>query len=196
MSVLRTAGCAWVAATVSLLLSLNASATPLARQSGAVGIVTFDPIPVPSSAAVLARQCGAVGIVTYDPSETQTTPVPVPYAWLDENVPGVAQEAGAYEAAAHGEAANGQPVWECFLTGVGPALSNEFFTAGVEYDENGKLRVTWAPDLNEGGTKSERVYRVKGKRDATDGGWSDVTDVEDLEADGWRFFRVRVGMPE
>ena len=31
-------------------------------------------------AAPLARQSGAVGVVTYDPSETQTTPVPVPYA--------------------------------------------------------------------------------------------------------------------
>ena len=30
----------------------------------------------------------------------------------------------------------------------------------------------------------------------TDEEWEDVTDVEDLEAEGWRFFRVGVEMPE
>ena len=138
--------------------------------------------------------CGADGTVTCDPAETQTTPVPVPYAWLDANVPGVAQEAGAYEAAANATATNGLPVWECYLTGVA-AVSNELFTAGLEYGENGKLRVTWDPDLNEGGTKSDREYRVQGKKDLMDEEWSDVTDVEDLDEDGWSFFRVRVGMP-
>ena len=72
-------------------------------------------------AAPLARQCGAVGVVTYDPlpfTETQTTPVPVPYAWLDAHVPGVSQEVEAYEAAATATAANGRKVWECYVVGI------------------------------------------------------------------------------
>ena len=71
----------------------------------------------------LARQCGAFGIVTYDlppVTETQTTPVPVPYAWLDAHVPGVAHEAAAYEAAAKATAANGRKVWECYVLGLDP----------------------------------------------------------------------------
>ena len=65
----------------------------------------------------------AFGIVTYDlppVSETQTTPVPVPYAWLDAHVPGVAHEAAAYEAAAKATAANGRPVWACYALGIDP----------------------------------------------------------------------------
>ena len=72
----------------------------------------------------VARQCGAVGIVTYDPlpfTETETTPVPVPYAWLDAHVPGVAQDVEAYEAAANGTAANGRKVWECYIVGLDPS---------------------------------------------------------------------------
>ena len=160
-------------------------------------------LPADAPGAVLARQWYATGIVTYDSipggqppvTETQTTPVPVPYAWLDENVPGVAQEAAAYEAAAHGEAANGRPVWECYLTGVGPAFSNLFFRASLGHDGNGKRTVGWSPDLNEGETKSERVYRVEGKKKMMDEKWEDVTEEEDLEEGGWRFFRVEVGMP-
>ena len=67
---------------------------------------------------------------------------------------------------------------------------------GQGHDGNGKRTVGWSPDLNEGETKSERGYRVEGKKAMTDEEWEDVTDVDDLEAEGWRFFRVKVGMPE
>jgi uncharacterized protein (TIGR02145 family) len=55
-------------AVLPLLFAMNAAAATLARQSGAVGVVTCDLAPVPSM-PVLARQSGAVGIVTYDPAE-------------------------------------------------------------------------------------------------------------------------------
>ena len=74
-----------------------------------------------AAAGVLARQSGAVGIVTYDPlpfTETQTTPVPVPYAWLNAHVPGVALEVEAYEASAKATAANGRKTWECYALGI------------------------------------------------------------------------------
>ena len=70
-----------------------------------------------------AEGISAFGIVTYDlppVTETQTTPVPVPYAWLDAYVPGVAHEAAAYEATAKATAANGRPVWACYALGLDP----------------------------------------------------------------------------
>ena len=120
----------------------------------------------------------------------------VPCSWLDENAADIlAANGGDHEAAASAAAANGRPVWECYLTGVDPAVSNQLFEASLEYDENGKLTVKWTPDLNEDGAKSERLYWVKAKKDVMDAEWSDVTDVEDLEAEGWSFFRVGVKMP-
>ena len=99
MSKLRVASCKLGVAALALLASASASAATLARQCGAFGIVTYDLPPV---------------------SETQTTPVPVPYAWLDAHVPGVAHEAAAYEAAAKATAANGRPVWVCYALGLDP----------------------------------------------------------------------------
>ena len=99
MSKLRALSCKLAVAAVAVLLSANASAATLARQSGAFGIVTYDLPPV---------------------SETQTTPVPVPYAWLDAHVPGIAHETEAYEAAAKATAANGRPVWACYALGLDP----------------------------------------------------------------------------
>lgn len=53
---------------------------------------------------------------------------------------------------------------------------------------NGAPCVTWTPDLNEGGTKHERVYTVEGKAALTN-------DWDAVDADS-RFFRVKVSMPE
>jgi len=53
------------------------------------------------------------------PPVTETTPVPVPYDWLDENVPEVVDESG-YEAAANATATNGRPVWACYALGLDP----------------------------------------------------------------------------
>jgi hypothetical protein len=142
---------------------------------------------VPEGCVVIYRRADAA---------TSTTPVSVPLSWMEENAGSLlAEHGGDYEAAAGAAAANGRPVWECYLTGVDPAVSNQLFEASLEYDENGKLTVKWTPDLNEDGTKSERLYWVKGKKDAMDEEWTDVTDVEDLEEEGWSFFRVGVKMP-
>ena len=134
----------WEVMALSLVFSLNASAATLARQCGAVGVVTYDSLPepeAPPAPPVLARQCGAVGIVTYDPlpfTETQTTPVPVPYAWLDAHVPGVALEVEAYEAAANASAANGRKVWACYAVGLDPQVAtNDFRIASFPMKADG-----------------------------------------------------------
>ena len=99
MRKLRVLSCKFGVAALAALLSASASAAMLARQSGAFGIVTYDLPPV---------------------TETQTTPVPVPYAWLRAHVPGVVDEYEAYEAAAKAMAANGRPVWACYALGLDP----------------------------------------------------------------------------
>ena len=61
---------------------------------------------------------------------------------------------------------------------------------------DGEPVVSWDPDLNEGGTKTERTYRVWDKKNLLDGNWTDTTDMENLGTEGWRFFRVGVEMAE
>ncbi len=53
--------------------------------------------------------------------------------------------------------------------------------------ENGVPVIGWNPDLNEGGTKHERVYAVEGKANLTDT-WTATNSAS-------RFFRVKVSMP-
>ena len=54
--------------------------------------------------------------------------------------------------------------------------------------------MSWQSDLNEGGTKHERIYHVLGAK-ALNGGWDDVTNIADPDASGYRFFKATVTMP-
>ena len=182
---------------LALLLSVNASAATLARQYGAFGIVTYDSIPVPTTpAGMLARQCGAFGIVTYDlppVTETQTTPVPVPYAWLDAHVSGVVHESEAYEASAKATAANGRKVWECYVLGLDPQVAtNDFRIASFPMKADGTP--DWAGIVLEPPQAQWNVpatYKVKGAATLA-GPWGDVP------AGGnpaYRFFKVEVVLP-
>ena len=122
---------------------------------------------------------------TVTTSATWTTPVPVPYSWLDGW--GLAG-GGDYEAAACALAANGaNAVWECYVAGLDPTNGTSRLLAMISMT-NGAPCVTWTPDLNEGGTKHERVYTVEGKAALTN-------DWDAVDADS-RFFRVKVSMPE
>ncbi len=131
-------------------------------------------------------------------SETSTTPVPVPHSFLDTDYPSIlAVHGGDYEEAAKATAANGvNKVWECYVAGISPTNAAARFEATIEMGADGKPVVTWTPDLNEGGKKSERVYRVLGAKElGAAAQWDDVTDVEDPDAEGYRFFKAAVEMP-
>ena len=118
---------------------------------------------------------------------TTTTPVPVPYAWLDGFALGDGSEAG-YETAAKAPAANGaNDVWACYVAGLDPTNATSRFFAEIDATVD-PPRVTWTPDLNEGGTKSERVYTVEGKTNLLDATWGPTNE-------STRFFRVKVSMP-
>lgn len=87
--------------------------------------------------------------------------------------------------------ANGQnSVLDCYVIGIDPTDPNAAFQAEL-VRKDGKW--TARPV---GGEKEGRVYRVKAKKTMSDEDWTDVTDVEDLEAEGWRFFRVGVELAE
>ena len=123
-----------------------------------------------------------------DYTATRTTTVPVPYAWLRTNIPETPDEYDFYEAAAHADAANAQyKVWECYLAGLDPNDETAMFRALISLT-NGTPVVGWNPDLNEGGTKNERIYTVEGKANLMDDNWAPTNSAS-------RFFRVKVGMP-
>ena len=56
--------------------------------------------------------------------------------------------------------------------------------------KDGAPEISWEPDLNEGGTKHERIYRKFGKVQLTDKDW---TPVDGDEGD-FNFFKVSVEM--
>lgn len=126
-------------------------------------------------------------------SETQTTEVPVPYDWLRDYYPETPDEYDSYEAAAKADAANGvNKVWECYVAGISPTNATEQFTAKITIDENGNPKIEWNPDLNENGTKNERVYTILGRVNLNEGDWAPVTDAN---RDEMHFFKLKVEMP-
>ena len=112
-------------------------------------------------------------------TETTTTPVPVPYSWLDDF--GLATD-GDYEKAARADGANGRPVWESYVLGLVPTDANSRFRALIEMVD-GQAKITWTPDL---GTR--RFYTVEGKEKLSDPAWGPRKASD-------RFFRVKVEMP-
>ncbi len=53
----------------------------------------------------------------------------------------------------------------------------DFVRTIISIGVDGAPIVGWEPDLNEGGTKQERVYTVEGRESLTDGSWwSTVAD--------------------
>lgn len=124
----------------------------------------------------------------YEKTQTSTTPVPVPFAWLDSHYADLAIR-GGYEDRANSTAANGvDEIWKCFVTGVVPTDGDDRFLATIEMENGGPI-VSWSPDLNEGGTKNLRVYTVEGKMNLVDTSWGPTNAAT-------RFFRVKVSLPE
>ena len=155
---------------VAAALSLSANAAAGARQFGAVGIVTYDPIPY---------------------TETQTTPVPVPYAWLDEHVTGVAHEYEAYEASAKATAANGRKVWACYLLGLDPSDPLDDFRI-TAFWMDGDMPMFELSHTTDGGGRSILPYVSPLGKTTLDDQWHHVPDGGNPD---FRFFAVEVVPP-
>ena len=94
-------------------------------------------------------------------------------------------------AAAALASANGMSYEECYVAGVDPSDAGAALLVEL-VREDGKWHAR-----PQGDKKTGRVYRVYGKQRMTDDEeWTDVTGVEDLETEGWRFFRVGVELAE
>ena len=123
-----------------------------------------------------------------DYTETKTTAVPIPYAWLLQNDSEIVDEFDAYEAAANATAANGfNKVWECYVMGISPTNETAKFAAKIEMKDGAPV-VTWEPNLNTNGTV--RIYKVYGSETLENGGdWQYPTN--SLH----KFFKVTIEMP-
>ena len=117
-------------------------------------------------------------------------PVDVPATWLEKNAAGIlAANGGDYEKAANAKATNGRKVWECYVAGLDPE-SEEDFRAVLKWVD-GKPVVESSL-----GVPADRAVKIEGRKSMADDesgqAWTDVTGVEDLRGEGWRFFRVGV----
>ena len=131
---------------------------------------------------------------------TVTTPVPVPYAWLN-SYPGLLSSSGGdYETMANAQSpgANGSGkawpdgspcyVWQDYVAGTSPT-NDAVFTANIRMDGATPV-IEWSPDLNDNGRYSVRNYTIWGKTNLTDHTeWMCPTN------SGHRFFKVKVEMP-
>ena len=117
---------------------------------------------------------------------TSTTPVPVPYAWLDEYPGELARHGGDYELYGNACASNGLPVWSCYVAGLNPTNAESRFIAYIQM-RDGKPLISWAPDLNAIG--KPRVYTIWGATNLENAVWYTPTNSAS------RFFRVEVSMP-
>lgn len=122
-------------------------------------------------------------------TETQTTPVPVPYVWLEKYL--VKYGKGDYETAGHAKGANGVALWESYVAGLDPEDATSRLIAFIEMLPDNTPKVTWSPDLSN--AEKPRAYTTLGKAKLTDADWTPVTDANKPQM---RFFRVRVEMEE
>ncbi len=122
---------------------------------------------------------------TYDPSddartETEFSPRPVPYVWLDPYMATFGQT--DYEEAAMTTGKNGVALWESYVAGLDPTDPTSRFISLIEMKDEIPV-ITWTPDLGD-----EREYTVHGKKELTDATW------EKVDKTVHHFFRVTVDL--
>lgn len=78
-------------------------------------------------------------------------------------------------------------VWEYFVAGLVPTNATDVFRTVILL-ENGAPVISWDPDLNEVGTKHERIYTIEGRESLKQGFWGPTNAAS-------RFFRVKVALP-
>ncbi len=130
---------------------------------------------------------------------TVSSPVNVPYGWLRKYSLLVRVDAETAANAKTGKRDGGgreMSVWEDYVAGTDPTDKNDIFHITEVRLENGEVKLSWSPDLNENGTKTERLYIQKGRR-SLDGseGWVDMKTVPDDEKNKYRFIKVVIEMP-
>ena len=125
-------------------------------------------------------------------TETQTTAVAVPYAWLTVNDPDVVDEYEAYEFSANSIAANGHKVWECYAVGMDPTDPNEELTITEFEMVDGKPVVSVNHTTDGSGNSIVSHIRLIGKENLSDDKWQIVPEEGDHN---FRFFKAVIALP-
>ena len=131
-----------------------------------------------------------------DLTETQTTDVHVPYAWLLGHDPEIVDEYDAYEAAAKVTGVNGHKVWESYVIGADPNDKDDSLKITafpMKADGTPDLEaITISPPQSKWNVEgAQPVLRGRATLEGTDE-WQAVTDKNKADM---RFFRVDVELP-
>jgi len=112
-----------------------------------------------------------------------SSPVPVPYVWLNQ-YPLLVNSFGSnyMEAATADIDGDGHATWQEYVTGTDPTNGESVLKAFITIS-NGSPRLAWTPDLG-----ATRVYTVEGKSNLIHDAWG-PTNAHD------RFYRVKVTFP-
>ncbi|MCQ2394046.1 MAG: leucine-rich repeat domain-containing protein [Kiritimatiellae bacterium] len=87
-------------------------------------------------------------------------------------------------------------VWQDLVAGTDPTDPDDQFKVTAIAMENGTIKVTWSPDLNENGTKNVRRYIQYGSKTIGEAAaWVDLSTVPAAEQNDYKFRKVTVGMP-
>lgn len=135
----------------------------------------------------VGEDCGWVDRVTWTPTVVSDSAA-IPVSWFENQ--GLVAMGGTAEAAASADPdRDGLTTAEEYVAGTDPNDTSSTFRADIEIVD-GRPVVTWTPDL-----LGERAYRTLGTKSlGADAQWDDVTDIDDPGAEGYRFFKVSVGM--
>ena len=130
-----------------------------------------------------------------DYTETRTTEVPVPYAWLIQKCRDTVDEYDVYEIVAKSTAASGRKVWECYVVGLDPEVAtNDFKITSFPMKEDGTPdfdNLTFAPPKSKWNVQGA-VPKLKGRAQLDFGEWQDVPAGGDPTM---RFFKIDVELP-
>ena len=181
-SCVLTIGCATEGATVRYTLDGSEPTSGSAVYEGAITLTQSSTVRAKASKALMLDSASVAASYTVIRA-TSTTPVPVPYAWLDQYPVLLSQASGDYEAAALADAdGDGHVAWQEYVTGSIPTNRESVLRARIGVS-NGSPWIAWAPDLG-----TARVYTVTGKTNLTDAFWAPTNS-------GSGFFKVRVDLP-
>lgn len=86
---------------------------------------------------------------------------------------------------------DGYSNWQEYIAGTHPKDAKNLLRADLRW-QSGQAVVAPAVPVPDTGRK----VHVQGKKLMMDADWTDVTDIEDVEAEGWHFFRVGVELAE
>ena len=148
----------------------------------------------------LHGSCVDIGAYEYQVVETELSPAPVPYNWLDRYIDVAIVCDGDYERAAVMQSPgkegigkiwpDGSPyyLWQDFVVGTSPT-NDTVFTASIHMEGTAPV-ITWKPDTPE--LRATRVYKTLGKKTLMDKDWVDMTDKNKSE---YHFFKVTVDLP-